>query len=494
MTVPMTTVASSEANCLTVSPTSWNSPIDRSTPAVTFTSTPLAPDKLMSSSSGLEMAASAAMRARSWPLATPEPIIAMPISDITVRTSAKSTLMRPGRVMSSAIPCTAPCSTSFADRNASSSVVVGPSTDSSFSFGIVISESTNRPSSAMPCSATRMRFGPSMLNGFVTTATVRMPISFASCATTGAAPVPVPPPKPAVMNSMSAPSMTSRMRSRSSIAAWRPTSGLAPAPRPFVMLQPICRPVFTLAHLSACASVFAQMKSTPSIPARTMCATALPPPPPIPSTLMTAVWLYPSISSNIVRFSSSRVIREALEILLKPRLHAFVGVTDTEFGRSRLCFGLLRLFAVEQQPDSRRMNRVAHDVRETFDELRHAQAHRHVEHFFRELDGAFHLRAAAREHDAGGHELLEARAAQLFANELEQLLVARLDDLRQCLAREPARWPVADARHLDRLVGVRELRQRAGVLDLDLLGVRQRHAQRHGDVVRHLVARDRDHG
>ena len=61
----------------------------------------------------------------------------------------------------------------------------------------------------MPCSATRMRFGPSMPNGFVTTATVRMPISFASCATTGAAPVPVPPPKPAVMNSMSAPSMTS---------------------------------------------------------------------------------------------------------------------------------------------------------------------------------------------------------------------------------------------------------------------------------------------
>jgi hypothetical protein len=59
-------------------------------------------------------------------------------------------------------------------------------------------------------------------NGFVTTATVRMPSSFASCATTGAAPVPVPPPMPAVMNSMSAPSMTSCMRSRSSIAACRP--------------------------------------------------------------------------------------------------------------------------------------------------------------------------------------------------------------------------------------------------------------------------------
>ncbi|MEL6219274.1 MAG: hypothetical protein AAFR79_12550, partial [Pseudomonadota bacterium] len=36
------------------------------------------------------------------------------------------------------------------------------------------------------------------------------------------------------------PSITSWIRSRSSIAACRPTSGFAPAPRPRVMLQPIC--------------------------------------------------------------------------------------------------------------------------------------------------------------------------------------------------------------------------------------------------------------
>ena len=43
-------------------------------------------------------------------------------------------------------------------------------------------------------------------------------MAFITCGM-GAAPVPVPPPRPAVMNSMSAPSMTSWMRSRSSIAA-----------------------------------------------------------------------------------------------------------------------------------------------------------------------------------------------------------------------------------------------------------------------------------
>ncbi len=51
---------------------------------------------------------------------------------------------------------------------------------------------------------------------------------------TGAAPVPVPPPSPAVTNTMSAPLSASLMSSRDSAAAWKPTSGLAPAPSPLV--------------------------------------------------------------------------------------------------------------------------------------------------------------------------------------------------------------------------------------------------------------------
>jgi hypothetical protein len=43
--------------------------------------------------------------------------------------------------------------------------------------------------------------------------------------------------------------------------------------------------------LSACASVLMHMNSTPSMPLVTMCATALPPPPPTPITLITAFWL-----------------------------------------------------------------------------------------------------------------------------------------------------------------------------------------------------------
>jgi hypothetical protein len=172
----------------------------------------------------------------------------MPISLITVRTSAKSTLIRPGRTIRSAMPCTAPSSTSFAARKAWIMVASRPSTVISFSFGMVISESQWCDSSSMPLSATCMRRRPSNGNGLVTTATVRMPISLASCATTGAAPVPVPPPMPAVMNTMSAPSSASTMRSRSSSAAWRPTSGFAPAPRPLVTLPPSCRISFRAAR------------------------------------------------------------------------------------------------------------------------------------------------------------------------------------------------------------------------------------------------------
>ena len=69
---------------------------------------------------------------------------------------------------------------------------------------MVIKESTSDLSSLIPASA------KSSLNskdiGFVTIATAKAPTSFAALATIGAAPVPVPPPIPAAMKTISAPS------------------------------------------------------------------------------------------------------------------------------------------------------------------------------------------------------------------------------------------------------------------------------------------------
>ena len=69
-----------------------------------------------------------------------------------------------------------------------------------------------REDAAMPSSAARRRRLPSKSNGLVTTPTVSAPALLASLAITGDAPVPVPPPMPAVMKTMSVSRMISRER------------------------------------------------------------------------------------------------------------------------------------------------------------------------------------------------------------------------------------------------------------------------------------------
>ena len=76
-------------------------------------------------------------------------------------------------------------------------------------------------------------------------------------------------------------------------------------------------------------------------------------------------------------------------------------------------------FRVQQQPDPGGVDRIAHYIDEAADVLRHAEAYRHVEHFFGELNGPLHFGAAAGEHDAGRHRLLQASAAQLISNQPE---------------------------------------------------------------------------
>ena len=175
-------------------------------PPVTLIITPRAPFMEISSSNGLLIAASAASIARRSPCDSPVPIIALPISCITLRMSAKSRLIKPGRTIRSVTPRTPDCNTPSAILNASANVVFSLAIRNRFWFGITISVSTYSCISSMPSSAIFMRSVPSKWKGFVTTPTVRMPWSRAAFAITGAAPVPVPPPIPAVTKTMFAPS------------------------------------------------------------------------------------------------------------------------------------------------------------------------------------------------------------------------------------------------------------------------------------------------
>ena len=73
----------------------WYSVVLMSLLALTFTKSPRAEESSMFSSSGEEMAFSVAARARFSPFASPEPIIAMPRSPMTVRMSCRSVLITP---------------------------------------------------------------------------------------------------------------------------------------------------------------------------------------------------------------------------------------------------------------------------------------------------------------------------------------------------------------------------------------------------------------
>ncbi len=74
------------------------------------------------------------------------------------------------------------------------------------SLFITNSASTLAAISSTPFRACTILRGPSKTNGMVTMPMVSMPKSLATRAITGAAPVPVPPPIPAVINTMRVPS------------------------------------------------------------------------------------------------------------------------------------------------------------------------------------------------------------------------------------------------------------------------------------------------
>mmetsp|Transcript_70132 Transcript_70132/g.222356 ORF Transcript_70132/g.222356 Transcript_70132/m.222356 type:complete len:205 (+) Transcript_70132:209-823(+) len=188
---------------------------------------------------GDEMAEMAASRARPFPLAVPMPMRDDPALAITARTSAKSTLTRPGTVMMSEMPRTPWRRMSSATLNASITAVSAATAERRRSLGITMRVSTAERRLLMASMACAERRRPSKEKGVVTMPTVRIPICLAIDAITGAAPLPVPPPIPAVTKTMSAPISACSTSILLSLAARWPTSGLPPAPSPRVSFEPI---------------------------------------------------------------------------------------------------------------------------------------------------------------------------------------------------------------------------------------------------------------
>src|SRR5467141_1649029 len=290
----------------TTSATRSASEMVMSFPPVTLIRTPCAVDT-STSRRGELMASSMASTARLSPTAwlSPRPIIATPPPFMIVFTSLKSRLTSPGFVMISVRPLIDRMSTSSANLNARFNDCRGTKSRS-LSFGMVITVSAASRSRSRPHSALSIRSLPSPRNGNVTTAIVRAPISFASRATYPQHPVPVPPPRPQVTNTMSDPWTIARNSSSASRAASSPICGRAPAPRPFVMRRPR-RTLFGEAMWSkCCASVLHAYSSAPTIPSLYTRAIVLHPPPPRPMILMfVRILLSISSSSASTRLSSN---------------------------------------------------------------------------------------------------------------------------------------------------------------------------------------------
>src|SRR6266568_3631417 len=484
-TVPKMISASSPAASFTTSEIWVTSPSVRSSPPVMLMSTPVAPVIEMLSSSGDEIACCTASIARFSPRPMPVPMIAAPPFCITVRTSAKSTFTMPVTVMSEEMPWVACSSTSSAFLRASWKGIPFPTTASSRSFGTTTIVSTCLRISAMPISAWRIRLRPSNRNGLVTIPIVRAPRSRAICAMMGDAPVPVPPPMPQVTNNMSAPCSACSTSSRFSSIAWRPISGRAPAPSPRVSFFPIWTFTSALLLSRACASVLTEMNSTPCRPSSTMRFSALPPPPPMPTTFIRAFCDTVSSSSKIMAPSGDRS-----EEVLQPPLQRSEQLLDARpFCQRAAGRAAQRELPrrVQHQPDRHGVARRLHAIHEPGDPLLGAAGpHRERERLARQLHHPRQVRRPARQHHARRQPAAPvSRALELALGQLEDLVHPLVDDVRQQLARRLARSLTRRGRQVDHLRRVHQRLVRDAVPLLEALRVRLRYTQS-----LHQVARD----
>src|SRR6266545_3916265 len=407
------------------------------------------------------------------------PIRASPAFSMIALTSAKSRLMTPGCVTRSEMPCTPWRRTSSAIRKASSSVVFELATWASRALGMTMSASTWPRRALMPSSAVSLRIRPSKPNGRVTTPIVSAPASLASSATMDADPVPVPPPMPAVMNTMSDSWTTAESSVRLSSAASRPRVQSPPAPRPRVILLPIWTLTSAWQRSSACLSVLTAMNWTFRA-LETIRLTALPPPPPQPTTLIRARPSCSSLSFMTIRWSSLECALAmassswffvcSLEKIAQPP-HCFLVRGSERCGLARVAVHRACARSPLHKATGDGERRSVRLVGQSRQPERLAQAGRRVENDLRGVHRSHQPRPAAGDDDAGGQQLVETRLADLLARHLEDLDHARPDDLRQEAAR-----------------------QCLAVVELELLGLVQRRAQADRDVARDVVAADRQHG
>src|SRR5215467_5470047 len=347
----------------------------------------------------------------------------------------------------------------------------------------------------------------------------------------GAAPVPVPPPRPVVTKTISAPSRASMILSESSSAALRPTSGLAPAPRPLVSFTPSCSLTGACDMRRACRSVFAAMNSMPSTPASIMRLTALPPPPPTPMTLILASLRASSLKlmrmESVLMFitcaefvllscsddsaarcqrsvAAARQVGASLRPLCRPRITGHRPLPSSSFAyqqsfqlRSPAVFleaaGDAGTVAVIHHAENRCELWLGQRRRHLCQRRGPGKPHRTAQHRLGHVEDSGQSRCASTEHNARNANLIHAALAQTVADHFEKLASAGLKDFGDEPLRHEARWPVYHRGHFD-FVALRNQGHDGVAVDfLDFFGFRQRSAQTDGKIAGEVIPAQRNH-
>src|SRR5690349_1900445 len=141
----------------------------------------------------------------------------------------------------------------------------------------------------------------------------------------------------------------------------------------------------------------------------------------------------------------------------------------------------------------RRKSRSFYRVGQSTDVFRrNTNANPGAEYIARELRGALHRGRAAGEHDARAQLSRVTSARDVALHEIEDLIHALMDDVREQLARNLSIALRDRARELDDLRRIYHRLVRTAVALLQSLGVRLRHAESVHDVVRDVVAAEVD--
>ena len=235
------------------------------------------------SSSGLLSAFFKALAARSLPSARPEPKRQRERFVRSALTSSSSpTLIKPGRTtrrMTALIDSQIMWS---AAEKASWMPCLARTSSPMRLLSKVTSALDRTASSLSAVSAWSRRRLPSKANGMVAKTTTKAPSSRAMRVTMGAAPEPVPPPRPVQRKTIRRSLIEARIWSSASITAWWPSSGSPPEPRPFVRFTPSW--IFSRARQaeSVRRSVLRASNSEPSMPSSATRSNMLAPAPPRP--------------------------------------------------------------------------------------------------------------------------------------------------------------------------------------------------------------------